>query len=94
MSNILSTCPLDNRHFSADIATKLGDINAAVIIQQLHYWLNKDVGVIIDGIRWIYNSFDSWVTSQFKWLSVWQFRKAMSLLRSREARHCVIARHS
>ena len=82
MSNILSTCPLDNRHFSADIASKLGDINAAVIIQQLHYWLNKDVGVIIDGIRWIYNSFESWVKEQFKWLSVWQFRQAMNLLRS------------
>ncbi len=82
MSNILSTSPLDNRHFSAEIATKLGDINSAVIIQQLHYWLNKDVGVIINGIRWIYNSFDAWVKEQFKWLSVWQFRQAMSLLRS------------
>ena len=82
MSNILSTSPLDNRHFSADIATKLGDINAAVIIQQLHYWLQKDVGVIIDGIKWIYNSFEAWVKEQFKWLSVWQFRQAMNLLRS------------
>ena len=82
MSNILSTSPLDNRHFSADIATKLGDINSAVIIQQLHYWLQKDVGVIIDGIRWIYNSFEAWVKDQFKWLSVWQFRKSMSVLRS------------
>ncbi len=74
MSNILSTSHLDNRHFSAEIATKLDDINAAVIIQQLHYWLNKNVGVIIDGIRWIYNSFESWVKEQFKWLSVWKFR--------------------
>ncbi len=82
MSNILSTSPLDNRHFSAEIASKLGDINSAVIIQQLHYWLQKDVGVIIDGIRWIYNSFEAWVKEQFKWLSVWQFRQAMNLLRS------------
>ncbi len=82
MSNILSISSLDNRHFSAEIATKLGDINAAVIIQQLHYWLQKDVGVIIDGIRWIYNSFEAWVKEQFKWLSVWKFRQAMSLLRS------------
>ncbi len=82
MSNILSTSPLDNRHFSAEIATKLGDINSAVIIQQLHYWLQKDVGVIIDGVKWIYNSFEAWVKEQFKWLSVWQFRQAMNLLRS------------
>ncbi len=84
MSNILSTSPLDNRHFSAEIASKLGDINAAVIIQQLHYWLQKNVGVIIDDIRWIYNTFEAWVKEQFKWLSVWQFRKAMSLLRQLE----------
>ena len=30
----------------------------------------------------IYNTFVDWVNSQFKWLSVWQFRKAMTLLRS------------
>ena len=81
---ILSTSSQDNRCFNADIAAKLEDINAAVIVQQLHYWLNKDVGVVIDGVRWVYNSFDSWVTTQFKWLSVWQFRQSMSLLRQLE----------
>ncbi|MDJ0649735.1 MAG: hypothetical protein QNJ60_13655 [Xenococcaceae cyanobacterium MO_188.B19] len=84
MSNILTTSPLDNRHFSAEIASKLGDINAAVIIQQLHYWLQKNVGIVIDGVKWVYNSFESWVREQFKWLSVWQFRQAMNLLRSLE----------
>ncbi len=79
---ILSTSSQDNRCFNAEIAEKLEDINAAVILQQLHYWLQKDVGVVIDGVRWVYNSFESWVRNQFKWLSVWQFRKSMSLLRS------------
>ena len=83
--NVLSTSPLDNRCFSAEIASKLEDINAAVIIQQLHYWMGKEnTGVVIDGVRWVYNSFESWVRTQFKWLSVWQFRKSMSLLRSLE----------
>jgi hypothetical protein len=68
-----------------EIASALGDINAAIIVQQLHYWMEKnEVGVIIEGVRYIYNSFYEWVNSQFKWLSVWQFRKAMSLLRSLE----------
>jgi hypothetical protein len=68
-----------------EIASALGDINAAIIVQQLHYWMEKNkVGVIIEGVRYIYNSFYEWVNSQFKWLSVWQFRKAMSLLRSLE----------
>ena len=79
---ILSTSSQDNRCFNAEIAAQLEDINAAVILQQLHYWLNKDVGVVIDGVRWVYNSFESWVRTQFKWLSVWQFRQSMSLLRN------------
>ena len=66
-----------------NIAAALGDINAAVIVQQLDYWLKKEgVGVVIDGTKFIYNTFVDWVNSQFKWLSVWQFRKAMALLRS------------
>ena len=69
--------------FDASIAAALGDINAAVIVQQLNYWINKDgVGTVIDGVRYVYNTFVNWVNQQFPWLSVWQFRKAMSLLRS------------
>ena len=62
---ILSTSSQDNRYFNAEIAAKLEDINAEVIIQQLHYWLQKDVGVVIDGVRWVYNSFESWVRTQY-----------------------------
>ncbi|MDJ0577122.1 MAG: hypothetical protein QNJ65_18420 [Xenococcaceae cyanobacterium MO_234.B1] len=62
---ILSTSSQDNRCFNAEIAAQLEDINAAVIIQQLHYWLRKDVGVVIDGVRWVYNSFESWVRTQY-----------------------------
>ena len=66
-----------------NIAAALGDINAAVIVQQLDYWLKKEeVGTVINGIKYVYNTFVDWVNSQFRWLSVWQFRKAMSLLRS------------
>ena len=69
--------------FDAEIAAALGDVNAAIIVQQLNYWMNKDgVGTIIDGVRYVYNTFVDWVNEQFPWLSVWQFRKAMSLLRS------------
>ena len=62
---ILSTSSQDNRCFNPEIAAKLEDINAAVIIQQLHYWLQKDVGVVIDGVRGVYNSFESWVRTQY-----------------------------
>ena len=81
--SILSTSPTSTRHFDMNIATALGDINAAVIVQQLDYWMQKEgVGIVIQGKKYIYNTFVDWVNSQFKWLSVWQFRKAMSLLRS------------
>ena len=80
--SILSTSPTNTRMFDAEIAAALGDVNAAIIIQQLNYWLSKEkVGVIVDGTKFIYNTFRDWVSEQFPWLSVWQFRKAMSLLR-------------
>lgn len=83
--SILATSPTSTRHFDMNIAAALGDINAAVIVQQLNYWMQKEgVGVTIDGVKYIYNTFVDWVNSQFSWLSVWQFRKAMSLLRSLE----------
>jgi len=69
--------------FDAEIAAALGDVNAAIIVQQLNYWMNKKgVGAVINGIKYVYNTFVDWVNEQFPWLSVWQFRKAMSLLRS------------
>ena len=81
--SILSTSPTNTRMFDAEIAAALGNINAAVIVQQLNYWINKDgVGTTINGVKYVYNTFVEWVNQQFPWLSVWQFRKAMSLLRS------------
>jgi hypothetical protein len=81
--SILSTSSTSTRHFDMNIAAALGNINAAIIVQQLHYWMNKkEVGVIVEGVKYVYNTFVDWVNEQFSWLSVWQFRKAMSLLRS------------
>ena len=81
--SILSTSPTDARMFSATVAAALGDMNAAVIVQQLHYWMQKKgVGVIVDGVKYVYNTFVEWVNQQFPWLTPWQFRKAMSQLRS------------
>ena len=36
-------------------------LNEAIIIQQLHYWLNNTkIGKVVDGRKWMYNSVDSW----------------------------------
>ncbi len=80
--NILNSSKQDNRFFSAELASYLGNVNSAIIVQQLHYWTQKEtVGVLVDGVKYIYNSFKDWVQRQFQWLSTWQFRQAMKLLR-------------
>ena len=81
--SILATSTVSTRHFDMNIASALGSIEAAVILQQLHYWMQKEgIGVMVNDSKFIYNTFSDWVSQQFRWLSVWQFRKAMSLLRS------------
>ncbi|HHP7231644.1 MAG TPA: hypothetical protein ACFCUY_12400 [Xenococcaceae cyanobacterium] len=81
----LSSSPVNTRVFDMRIAEALGNINAAVIVQQLDYWMQKkEVGVTVKGIKYVYNTFTEWVTQQFTWLSIWQFRQAMNLLRSLE----------
>ncbi|MEM6613944.1 MAG: hypothetical protein AAF652_17140 [Cyanobacteria bacterium P01_C01_bin.72] len=81
--SILATSPTDARMFSAKIAAALENVNAAIIVQQLNYWMQKErVGVVVDGVKYVYNTFVEWVNQQFPWLSPWQFRKAMSQLRS------------
>ncbi len=68
-----------------EIAAALGSFEAAVILQQLHYWTQKEgIGVIVDQAKYIYNTFEQWVKNQFTFLSVWKFRKAMDVLRSLE----------
>jgi hypothetical protein len=71
------------RHFDMRIAEALGNLSSAVILQQLHFWSQrKGVGVVIKGARYIYNTFKEWVQTQFTFLSEWQFRNAMQVLRS------------
>lgn len=36
-------------------------LNEAIIVQQLHYWLeNPKVGVTRDGFKWVFNTYDEW----------------------------------
>lgn len=49
------------------LAVKLESSDKALILQQIHYWLNRSNN-IRDGFRWIYNSAAKW-HEQFPWLS-------------------------
>jgi hypothetical protein len=44
------------------VSLKLGK-SSAIFLQQLHYWMTSrgEVGVTVDGQRWVYNSYKSWV---------------------------------
>lgn len=63
------------------LAAKIG-LDEAIILQQIQYWLNKECGKVIDGVRWIYNRLDDWL-EQFPWMSKWRLRKAMINLRAK-----------
>ena len=38
--------------------------NEAEFVQVLHYWLTTKSGMIRDGVRWIYNTYDQWKHQQ------------------------------
>ena len=66
MSNLL----LDDRPLviQPKLAELLGDLDEAVILQQIHYWLGKRLN-IKDGYSWVYNSMVEW-NKQFPWLAI------------------------
>jgi hypothetical protein len=42
------------------LAVAIG-LNEAIVIQQVHYWLmNSKVGVVRDGFKWVFNTYDEW----------------------------------
>ncbi|MBE9039610.1 hypothetical protein IQ235_02215, partial [Oscillatoriales cyanobacterium LEGE 11467] len=83
MTESIQTYALDpvSIPFSPVLAVELGS-NAALVLQQIHYWIEKGAGRVIDGTRWIYNTLDDWL-EQFPWLNKWSLRKTMGVLRER-----------
>ena len=69
---------------SGCLARLLGSNDLALIVQQLHYWLQQGYGVVIDGIRWIHKSIKSMREEVFPTLSHWQLSKLISQLVERE----------
>jgi hypothetical protein len=61
-----------------EIASVIG-MKESVVLNQIHYWLQKGSGKVIDGIRWIYNTIQDW-TDQLKCLSFNQVRRALEHL--------------
>ena len=49
------------------LAVELKSVDKAIILQQIHYWLQKSNN-IVDGHRWVYNTVSDW-QKQFPWLT-------------------------
>ncbi|MCC4385967.1 conserved phage C-terminal domain-containing protein [Limosilactobacillus reuteri] len=60
---------LDERplQVQASLAKALKSLDEAVIIQQLHYWLQRS-NLVRENHRWVYNSMADW-NKQFPWLT-------------------------
>lgn len=69
------------------LATGVG-LNEAIVIQQLHYWLNnKNAGIEIDGVKWIHNTYQEWQDN----FPFWSVRTIRRILNSLEERGLIIA---
>ncbi len=60
------------------LAAKLG-LNEAIVLQQLHYWLNRSAK-IIDDKPWIYNTYQGWL----KQFPFWSHKTMQRILLSLE----------
>lgn len=62
------------------LAVAIG-LNEAIILQQLHWWLDKSANVI-DGHSWVYNTYSQW-QEQFPFWSDKTIRRAIGTLESK-----------
>ena len=73
----------DIKPVSSELAAALQDSDAAIVCCQLDYWLKKpNVGKVIDGVKYIHNTYERWRNKQFQWLSIWELRNVMNKLRA------------
>lgn len=59
------------------LAKEIG-LNEAIMLQQIHFWMNKKKNVI-DGISWVYNTYDGWA-KQFPFWSKSTIRRTINSL--------------
>lgn len=60
------------------LAESIG-LNEAIVLQQIHYWLNKS-DKYIDGRKWVYNTYEGW-QKQFSFWSLSTVKRVLNNLR-------------
>lgn len=71
---------------NSKLAVILGDLNQAIVINQLNYWMeiNKAANKhCIDGKYWVYNSYSDWKANNFPYWSEKTIQRTFSKLESR-----------
>lgn len=53
--------------------------DAAIFVQQIHFWQSQGYRVLHEGRRWIYNRYEDWL-AQLPWLTDYAFRKIKAVL--------------
>ncbi|MBA7815820.1 hypothetical protein HV200_08725 [Escherichia coli] len=78
MSLLMTSQPIV---INRDLACRIG-LNEAIVLQQLHYWLNEtNSGTEHGGIRWVYNTTEQWL-EQFPFWSESTLKRTFASLRS------------
>ena len=73
---------------NTDLALVLGDLNEAIILNQLNYWLeiNKKADKnFIDGKYWVYNSYAEWRENDFPYWSEKTIQRTFTRLETKES---------
>lgn len=71
---------------NTDLALVLGDLNEAIVLNQLNYWLeiNKKADKnFIDDRYWVYNSYSDWKANDFPYWSEKTIQRAFTRLESK-----------
>lgn len=64
--------------FLPKLAEMLGSSDRALLLQQIHYWIEKS-GIEHDGRKWVFNSVATW-HKQFSWISERTLRSILKYL--------------
>lgn len=78
---------------NTDLALVLGDLNEAIVLNQLNYWLgiNRKAGKnFIDDRYWVYNSYSDWKAKEFPYWSEKRYREHSQGLKIKELLYLLI----
>ncbi len=69
------------RVFDIKIAMTFG-VNEAIFLNRLRFWQSKGYGILHEGKRWIYNTYEQWITKEMPWVKYDQFKRMVQRLRT------------